>query len=199
MRAIAIAIAVTALGGTARAENAPSVAPAGVAFQLGGGVTGFAREEGRDMFRTGGYWDLRALWGSNSVLAGELSYRASTNNARPGLMGGAQLLGDGVEAAARINMPLPLDRLRLVPFAFAGAGWTYYQVVDAPSSWPEDDRYGSTLALPFGAGLTGVIEHVVIDARITYRGSHFSQLFTAGGSRVALQSWSAGLTVGYEI
>jgi hypothetical protein len=199
MRTIAVAALTTALASPAWAEDAPSIAPAGVAFQLGGGVTGFSRQEGRDMFRTGGYWDLRALWGSNSVLAGELSYRASTNNARPGLMSGAQLLGDGAEAVARINMPLPLERLRLVPFAFAGAGWTYYQVVEAPSSWPEDARRGSTLALPFGAGVTGVIEHVVIDARVTYRGAHFSQLFTAGGSRLALQSWSAGLTVGYEI
>ena len=197
MRTIVIAAIITAFGARARAESALPLAPAGITVQLGGGVTGFARQEARELFRTGGYWDLRAVWGSDSVLGAELAYRASTNNGRAGRMGDAQLLGDGAEAAARINMPLRLEGLRLTPFAFVGAGWTYYQVIQAPARAFRDD-HASLLVLPFGAGFSGTIEHVVVDARITYRGAHAGQL-VAAGDQVALQSWSAGLTVGYEL
>jgi len=194
MRTAVIAAISMALCASARAESALPIAPTGVAVQLGGGLTGFARQEARDLFRTGGYWDLRAVWGSDSLLGAECSYRASTNNGRAGLMGEAQLLGDGVEAAARINMPFQLERLRLTPFAFVGAGWTYYQVVEGRGL---KDSNTSLLVLPFGAGVSGVIEHVIVDARVTYRGAHAGQL-VAAGTEVQLQSWSAGLTVGYE-
>jgi hypothetical protein len=199
MRTIVIAALITALGAPARAESDPPIAPSGLAVQLGGGVTGFAGRAAHDLFRTGGYWDLRAVWGGGSVLGAEASYRASTNNARAGRMGGAQLLGDGAEAVARFNVPLQLDRLRLTPFVFAGAGWTYYQVVDAPSGWSADRRHASALVLPCGAGISGAFEHVVLDARLTYRGARAGELVAAGGGSVELQSWSAGLTVGYEI
>jgi hypothetical protein len=200
MKTIVIAALTTAFCGSARADSELSIAPAGLAVHLGGGVSRFVGKEAKDLFHTGGYWDLRAVWGSSSLLGAEASYRASTNNGKSGLMGGAQLFGDSVEAAARLNLPIQLDGLRLTPFASAGAGWSYYQVQDAPSSWPQDRRHASALVLPFGAGISGVIEHVVVDLRLTYRATPASQPFTAaGGSEIPLQSWSAGLTVGYEI
>jgi hypothetical protein len=199
MKTIVIAAITTLVCGSARAESALSIVPSGLTVQLGGGVSRFAGKEAKDLFHPGGYWDLRAVWGSSSLLGAELSYRASTNNGKAGPMGGAQLFGDGAEAAARINLPLHLDRLRLTPFACAGVGWTYYQLQDAPSSSPQDQRHASALVLPVGAGIGGVIEHVTVDLRLTYRATHASQRFTAGGTEIPLQSWSAGLTVGYEI
>jgi hypothetical protein len=198
MRTIVTVALSIALCASARAESAPPIAPSGVAVQLGGGVTRFARKEATDLFRTGGYWDLRAVWGSHSVLGAEASYRATTNNAQAGLMGGAQLVGDGLEAVGRVNMPFQLDRLRLTPFAFVGAGWTFYEVAEAPGRWPPEARRAGALTLPFGAGLSGVIEHVVVDLRLTYRGAPTGQLMV-GGNSVQLQSWAAGVTVGYEI
>jgi hypothetical protein len=199
MRTIVIAAITVALCGSARAESAPSIAPSGVAVQLGGGLTRFARKEATELFHTGGYWDLRAIWGTSSLLGAEASYRATTNNARGGLMGDAQLLGDGAEVAARINVPIELEGLRLTPFAFVGVGWTYYQVIEAPSSWPGNGRHAGALMLPCGAGLSGVIDHIVLDLRMTYRGAPAGELSTSDAHPVQLQSWSAGLTLGYEI
>src|SRR6187431_2484717 len=71
------------------------IVPTGVAFQVGGGVTGFSRQATRDTFGTGGYWDARAILGSRSFLGVELAYVGSARDATAnGLTGGA-LLGNG--------------------------------------------------------------------------------------------------------
>ena len=199
MRTIVIAALTTRPGRVGPGGERPAHRPLGPGHPAGRRGHRFAGKAAHDLFRTGGYWDLRAVWGGGSVLGAEASYRASTNNARAGLMGGAQLLGDGAEAVARFNVPIQLERLRLTPFVFAGAGWTYYQVVDAPSGWSADRRHASALVLPCGAGISGAIEHVILDARLTYRGSRAGELVAAGGGPIQLTSWSAGLTVGYEI
>ena len=62
------------------------VAPTGLALQLGGGVTGFTRENARDSFGTGGYWDARAILGNQSFLGAELAYVGSAREVKePGV------------------------------------------------------------------------------------------------------------------
>src|SRR5437879_1578083 len=53
------------------------VVPTGLALQLGGGVTGFSRQGARDQFGTGGYWDVRAILGTDSFIGAELAYVGS--------------------------------------------------------------------------------------------------------------------------
>ena len=204
--------AITLLAGTAMAqerdnESAVSsslastpVLPSGAALQLGGGVTGFTRQESRDRFGTGGYWDVRAVIGTRSYLGAELAYVGSAREAgASGLEGDAALVGNGAEAVARVNLPLQTGNVRVEPFVFGGAGWTYYQLVN-------DDRNASTIqnnanafVIPFGAGVSGSYQHFTADARFTYRAVFDDDMVAMGnGDHADLQNWAAGLTLGYE-
>jgi hypothetical protein len=178
------------------------VVPTGFAFQLGGGVTGFSREETRNTFGTGGYWDARAILGSRSFLGAELAYIGSARDATAsGLTGGA-LLGDGAEAAVRVNLPIEQQRLLIEPFVFGGVGWTYYQIVNETSNTSNVKDHANALSIPFGAGVSAAYNHFTVDARFTYRAVFDDKLVPlTGGDRdhEDLQNWSAGLTVGYEL
>ena len=179
------------------------VAPRGFGFQVGGGVTGFSRKETRDSFGTGGYWDARALIGSRSFLGAELAYVGSVREASAGgLAGNAALLGNGAEAAVRVNLPIETNRLLVEPFLFGGVGWTYYQVVNEDGNSSNIKDHANALSIPFGAGLSAAYQHFTVDARFTYRPVFDDKLVPlTGGDRdhEDLQNWSAGLTVGYEL
>jgi hypothetical protein len=176
------------------------VAPSGLAFQLGGGVTAFSKQDARDRFGTGGYWDLRAVLGTESFIGAELAYMGSARKVNAtGLTADASLLGDGAEAAARLNLPLHAGGLRVEPFVFGGVGWTYYNLVngDPGSSGIKDNA--NAFVVPFGGGLSLAYQHFTLDARFTYRSVFDDDLVKTGNDRLDLQNWAAGLTVGYEL
>ena len=179
------------------------VVPRGFGFQVGGGVTGFSRKETRDSFGTGGYWDARALIGSRSFLGAELAYVGSARDASAGgLAGNAALLGNGAEAAVRVNLPIESNRLLVEPFLFGGVGWTYYQVINGEGNSSNIKDHANALSIPFGAGVSTAFNHFMLDARFTYRAVFDDDLvrLTSGDRDHAdLQNWSAGLTVGYEL
>jgi hypothetical protein len=180
---------------------ATPVVPTGLSLQAGGGVTGFSREESRDRFGTGGYWDVRAVLGTRSFLGAELAYVGSARQAgAAGLDSDASLVGNGVEAVARGNLPLQLnDRFRLTPFVFGGAGWTYYQVVNSDANASAIKDNANAFVIPFGAGISASYRHFTADARFTYRSVFDDDLVAMNdGHHADLQNWAAGLTVGYE-
>jgi hypothetical protein len=177
------------------------VAPAGLGLQVGGGVTGFTRQEARDRFGTGGYWDVRAVLGTDSIIGAELAYVGSSRGANAsGLAGNAALLGNGAEAVARANLPIHLGNLRLAPYLFGGVGWTYYQVIKSDANTSAIKDNANAFVVPFGAGASLVYDHFIVDARFTYRGVFDDKLARkAGDDSIDLQNWSAGLTLGYEL
>jgi hypothetical protein len=179
------------------------VVPTGFAFQVGGGVTAFSRQETRDTFGTGGYWDARAILGHRSFLGAEVAYVGSARDATAGgLTGNSRLLGNGAEAAVRVNLPIEQQRLLVEPFVFGGVGWTYYQVVNETSNASNVKDHANALSIPFGAGISAAYDHFTVDARFTYRSVFDDKLVPlTGGDRdhEDLQNWSAGLTVGYEL
>ncbi len=179
------------------------VVPTGFAFQVGGGVTAFSRQETRDTFGTGGYWDARAIVGNRSFLGAELAYVGSARDATAsGLTGSGRLLGNGAEAAVRVNLPIAQERLLVEPFLFGGVGWTYYQVVNETGNSSNVKDHANALSIPFGAGIGAAYDHFTVDARFTYRSVFDDKLVPlTGGDRdhEDLQNWSAGLTVGYEL
>jgi len=181
---------------------ATPVVPTGFAFQVGGGVTAFSRQQTRDTFGTGGYWDARAILGSRSFLGAELAYIGSARDATATGLSGGRLLGNGAEAAGRVNLPIEQQRLLVEPFLFGGVGWTYYQIVNADSNSSNIKGHANALSIPFGAGVSAAYNHFTVDARFTYRSVFDDKLVPlTGGDRdhEDLQNWSAGLTVGYEL
>jgi hypothetical protein len=185
-----------------RSLGAMPIVPTGLVFQVGGGLTGFSRQATRDTFDTGGYWDARAILGNRSFLGAELAYVGSVRDVTAsGLTDGA-LLGNGAEAAVRVNLPLEQQRLLLEPFVFGGVGWTYYQLVNEEGSTASIKDHANALSIPFGGGFSAAYDHVTVEARFTYRPVFDDDLVTlTGGDRdhADLQNWSAGLTVGYEL
>ena len=202
-----------ALAGPALAQNnsneakvsgslsAVLVAPTGVGLQLGGGVTGFSRQAARDRFGTGGYWDLRAVVGTDSFLGGEVAYVGSAREANAsGLSDNAALLGNGAEAVARVNLPLQANRLRVEPFLFGGVGWTYYSIVNSDSNSSGIKDHANAFVVPFGGGISAAYQHFILDARFTYRSVFDDKLVPSGNNdSLDLQNWSAGLTLGYQL
>ena len=177
------------------------VAPRGLQLQLGGGVTGFTRQDARDRFGTGGYWDVRAVLGTDSFLGAELSYVGSAREVNAaGVTGNAALVGNGAEAVARANLPLSSGSLRIEPFLFGGVGWTYYNIVNSESNSSDIKDHANALTIPFGAGVSLAYAHFIVDARFTYRAVFDDNLVaTSGGDNLDLQNWSGGLTLGYEL
>lgn len=185
-----------------RSLAAMPVVPTGFVFQLGGGVTGFSRQATRDTFDTGGYWDARAILGSRSFLGAELAYLGSVRDATASGLNGASLLGNGAEAAVRVNLPIEQQRLLIEPFVFGGVGWTYYQIINDSNNGSGIKDNANALSIPFGAGLSAAYDHLTVEARFTYRPVFDDNLVPlTGGDRdhADLQNWSAGLTVGYEL
>lgn len=185
-----------------RAAPAVSIAPEGMALSLGGGVTGYTRSETRDALGTGGYWDLRAVYGTRSYLGAELAYIGTAREAAAGgLSQDAFLMGNGFEATARANLPLEAGRLRVAPFVFGGVGWSWLQVGDRDSNddWTSKEE-ANALTIPFGAGVNLAYQRFTVEARFTYRPTFQQELkvLERGGDEPDLQNWSAGLTVGYE-
>jgi hypothetical protein len=194
------ALAQTNEASISRAQTPTPVVPTGYALQAGGGVTGFTRQESRDRFGTGGYWDVRAVLGTRSILAAELAYVGSAREAgATGLDDNAALVGNGAEAVARANLPLHVGNLHLAPFVFGGAGWTYYQVVNSDRNTSTVKDNANAFVIPFGAGLSAGYDHFIVDARFTYRAVFDDDLVAMGSDDHAdLQNWAAGVTVGYQ-
>jgi hypothetical protein len=187
--------------GVARSLATVPVAPTGFGLQLGGGVTGFTRQDARDRFGTGGYWDLRAVLGTDSFVGAELAYVGSAREiSAAGVSGNAALIGNGAEAVARANLPLAAGNLRVEPFLFGGVGWTYYSIANSDTNTSNIKDGVNALTIPFGAGVSLAYEHFLVDARFTYRAVFDDKLVpTAGNDSLDLQNWSGGLTLGYQL
>jgi len=177
------------------------VAPTGLGLQLGGGVTGFSRQGARDLFGTGGDWDVRAVLGTDSFIGAELAYVGSAREINAaGVTGNAALLGNGAEAVARANLPLSVGALRVEPFLFGGVGWTYYNIANSNANTSNIKDGVNALTIPFGAGVGLGYAHFIVDARFTYRAVFDDKLVpTTGSDSQDLQNWSGGLTLGYEL
>jgi hypothetical protein len=208
LAAPAAAWAQTNTGGDGNGEHGISrsladvpVAPKGFGVQVGGGVTGFTRRDARDRFGTGGYWDARAVLGTDSFVGAELAYVGSAREiSASGLTGNAALLGNGAEAVARANLPLWAGALRVEPFLFGGVGWTYFNIVNSDTNASNIKDHANALTIPFGAGVGLAYAHFIVDARFTYRAVFDDKLVpTTSNDSLDLQNWSGGLTVGYEL
>jgi hypothetical protein len=197
---MALAAPAMAQNNVSRSLAETPISPQGMGLQLGGGVTGFSRSDARDRFNTGGYWDVRAILGTRSIIGAELAYVGSSRGVNAeGLPGNAALLGNGAEAVARANLPLQTGNLRLTPYLFGGVGWTYYNLINNDNNTSDVKDHANAFVIPFGAGVSAVYDHFIVDARFTYRGVFDDKLVRSGNDSLDLQNWAAGLTLGYEL
>jgi len=190
----------------AAAEDPPSVesryaprssgelaTPFGEYFLAGGGVTNYLDDTVRNRVDVGGAWDLRLGLGNRSFLGGEVAYAGSARNA--GDLG-ARLVTNGAEGVLRLQYPYETGRWLVEPFAFGGVGWTHFNITSANLGQLGTD---DVLETPFGGGLMLAYNHLLLDARFTYRQTFNENLIRASDGTVAsLKSWGVVGSVGYE-
>lgn len=167
--------------------------PFGEYFLAGGGVTNFFDEGVRNRVNTGGAWDLRLGIGSRFYLGAEAAYVGTVRDASSL---GARLVSNGAEGVLRLQYPWETGQWLVEPFAFGGAGWTHFNVSAArPGQAGSDDVF----EIPFGGGIMVAYQHVLFDARFTYRQTFDENLIRAAdGTASSLKNWSVVGSIGYE-
>jgi hypothetical protein len=167
----------------------------GTAVQLGGGVVNFSGSTARDMTNVGGMWDLRLAFGTRSIIGLEAAYVGSAQGINAiGLDPDAILVGNGGEAALRLNAPFAYRGSLVEPFAFGGAGWTRYNVVNDNFNTSFVREKDDVLTVPFGGGLAASFQGFMFDARFTYRVLYDNQLL----GNANLDNWMVSANIGSE-
>jgi opacity protein-like surface antigen len=147
------------------------------AVTLGGGVSTFTRQDVRDATGTAGNWDLRAAFGTGLPFAIEAAYTGSALSIDAlGLDSDAILVGNGLEADLKFQLPLPVS-----PYAVIGAGWRNYQIVNTETNTSDIADEDNVLEVPIGVGIGFNGLGMSFDLRGTYRHAFEDDLM--GGDR----------------
>lgn len=178
--------------------------PMGLYGLVGGGATNFTEPGVAGPTGVGGYWDAKLGIGTRSIVGAEVGYVGSSRDvAALGLNSDAYMLGNGIEAVARLNVPITPERSKVLvePFTFAGAGWNHYNIMTAHNNTSDIDDVDDVLAIPLGVGLGVGYSGFTLDGRVTYRHTVDSDMFGSSNSSFAsdaLNSWAAGAALGFE-
>lgn len=185
--------------------NAP-LTDFGATLMVGGGVTNFTQSNLTDATSVGGYWDVRGALGTRSIVGLEAAYRGDSRDIQAiGLRDEAFLVGNGLEAAVRLNAPLTFEQNNLnflvEPFAFGGVGWSRYNLFNEGVNTSDVIDQDDIFVVPVGVGIGGSIENIYLDARFTYRPAFGSDLVgdaTGAFESDSLSSWGLGAQIGFE-
>jgi len=172
----------------------------GAALTVGGGVVDFTGASARDMTNTGGYWNARIISGTRQFLGVEAAYTGSARDISAlGLSNQALLVSNGIEGAFRLNVPLITGRSIVEPFAFAGLGWSRYNIARSDVNTSSVASSDDIMEIPYGGGLSFGYGGFLADARFTYRSTYYNDMFqTPVGSNGRLNNWSVGGQLGAE-
>jgi hypothetical protein len=166
--------------------------PIGVSVSVGGGFATFTQAAPRDVAGTAASWEARAAIGTRTPFALELAYLGSVQTIDAlGLDDGALLVGQGGEAAVRMN--LYDDAWQ--PYVLAGVAVRRYRV--ATDTNTSDIAGGDDVTeMPLGFGAAFRYQGLVVDGRATFRTAFGDQLLATRGE---LDTLGASLTLGWEL
>jgi len=173
----------------------------GVSVVVGAGVEGYTGSLAPRV-AVGPAWDLLIDFHPSSVLAFELAYVGAVNSVKFDNFGlitprGADIIRNGGHAAVTFAFGPWLVQ----PFVLAGVGVTHYSV----NQNAQNVGFSSTTAgyIPFGGGIRGQVDRVVIDLRGTWSLPFSDHLFPGGTGQSTLGlntgnygRWTATLNVG---
>ncbi len=172
---LVVAVTWLALGARALADEygaqpmrANAYVPAlGVAIHLGGGLDDFAGSTMRDTTGVGFGWTARLLFGTHSILAGELAYIGSAQAVdRLGLTGRSTLYGNGAQADLRLNAT---THFPLQPFLYGGVAWRHYSLSSGSTNLSDVADSTDTFEVPVGVGIATYVHEIVFEVRGEYR------------------------------
>jgi hypothetical protein len=162
----------------------------GIGLSIGGGVDDFV-DGFTDVTSTGGGWNVRATFGTRSILAFEGSYIGSAQDIDMfGTGDDATLYGNGLQAAARLNV---LPDFSVQPFLYGGAAWRHYDVSDTAIDADDSD---DVFEVPVGVGVAGYVAGLMADVRAEYRGAWGADLIPTidGDSAIVSEMDRWGIT-----
>jgi opacity protein-like surface antigen len=170
----------------------------GVGVSVGGGVQGFTEETARDLADVGGAWEARLAVGTKFPIGVEAAYVGSAQDIEAlGLDEDAVLVGNGIEGAARLNIPLVEQ---LTPYALAGLGWTNYRLANEDFNTSNVNDSDNVGYVPLGAGVTYRVGRAAFDLRGLFRAAFNEDLVDAepGEDEPSLHTWGVTGKVGFE-
>lgn len=176
------------------AEHVPWYDRAGWALSAGGGGEDFAGGGPQTVTNVGGAWDVRLTMGTNWWVAGEASYFGSAQGLQDlvGVQNSAVLVGNGLQANARLNMT---RNYFAQPFVYFGGAWRNYQVTNTNFNVSDVTDSANVFELPLGMGLAGYYRGFMGDLRAEYRWAWGDDLLIVGDNDMA--RWNASANIGY--
>jgi hypothetical protein len=170
----------------------------GLSLSVGGGVVGFTDKAMRDTAKTGGLWDVRVGFLTNTWLGVELAYEGGLQNIDAlGLNSDARLLSTAVEADARVNFTQ--GHWNWQPYAFAGVGWKRYELNNVSTNLSSVNDQDDLVEVPLGLGLGTRYAGWLVDVRGSFRPAFDNDLVPTNnsGDHAAMHTWAAALRLGY--
>jgi hypothetical protein len=170
----------------------------GISLTLGGGVDDFVESDFRDLTDTGGSWNVRAAYGTNSYVAVEGSYIGSAQGIDTfGLDTDAILVGNGAQAALRLNVTRDYPAQ---PFVYGGLAWRHYSLTNTDFNTSDVSDSDDVLEIPVGLGIAGKFYGFTVDARGEYRFATDDDLvITADDNFDGMDRWGVMANIGYEM
>lgn len=196
---VAIALGSSLVAGNAAADEPSTIVEEyGLNLTAGGGIGGFTQEEMRNATEVSGLWDVRAAFGTRKPLAIEAAYIGSAQAIDAiGLDANAILLGNAVEALARVNV-LPGENIG--PYLFVGGAWKRYDLTNVDTNTSDVSDHDNLLEIPMGIGFSYRSGNVVGDLRGEFRPAAYADMVPAGDGTTeaaAMHTWRTSARVGY--
>jgi hypothetical protein len=172
----------------------------GIQFMAGVGLTNQMDDETGDLTELGGMWDARVAFFNQNLIGFEAAYVGSIQTVNAlGLDDNAQLMGNGIEADVRLNF-LRTGFVR--PYAFAGLGWTHYDLTNTETAAAAVEDDDDVLVIPGGVGVGfHLFRGVTLDVRGTVRGALGEETFDPmqpGDDEMGMENWSSTAQLGFE-
>jgi len=169
----------------------------GMGFAVGGGVDDFASSAAKDTTGMGGSWNARITLGTRQYVAFEGSYIGSAQSIKAlGLDTNAELVGNGAQAALRVNI---LRNFVVQPFLYGGAAWRHYDITNSNTNTSDVKNSDDVLEIPAGVGVSGYIGGFMADVRGEYRWATGEDLLpdVDGAGHANLDRWGVTGNLGF--
>lgn len=162
----------------------------GATVTAGGGVTDFTDDTFGDRTEVGGSWNIRASYGTRSIIGGEAAYVGSARGLEAN---DNALISNGAEVALRVNGPIPFDGDRglVEPFAVAGIGGQVYDETDTEGEGLADNELVGVI--PLGVGIGGSYDGVYLDTRVMWRPSFDENGGIGEDNDLSTVEWTANI------
>jgi hypothetical protein len=171
----------------------------GMALLVGGGFQDFTSTNARNVTKGGGSWNARIVAGTRSFVGLEAAYVGSANNINVlGANTSSSIVGNGLEGALRLQVPIMAGYNMIEPFGFVGLGWTNYRVTNnRPALSDFSTGSDNVMTVPLGGGVAYTYKMFTVDARASWTPTYYNNLIinTASGNN-RLDHWGIGGNLG---